>query len=70
MVFRYTEALMGNILQSVACNAVHNVETRCCRWILTTRDWTGKDTLHLTHEFLAKIVGVQRSTISDLTRNL
>jgi CRP-like cAMP-binding protein len=69
MVLRYTEALMAHVLQSVACNAVHSVETRCCRWILTTHDRAGRDDLHLTHEFLAEMVGVQRSTISDVVRS-
>lgn len=70
MAARYTEILMVMTLQSVACNAAHSVETRCCRWILSTADRTGRTELPLTHEFLAEMLGVQRSTVSETTRAL
>jgi CRP-like cAMP-binding protein len=60
LVLRYTEALMAQTLQSVACNAVHSVEARCCRWILMSQDRVGDAELPLTHEFLAEMLGVQR----------
>jgi CRP-like cAMP-binding protein len=67
---RYTEALLMQTFQSVACNAVHAVEARCCRWILSTQDRVGQRDLPLTHEFLAEMLGVQRSTVSLVTRPL
>lgn len=70
LVLRFTEALLAQTLQSVACNATHSVEARCCRWILNTRDRWGSDELPLTHEFLSEMLGVQRSTISAVTRTL
>ncbi|MBO1909267.1 Crp/Fnr family transcriptional regulator [Microvirga sp. 3-52] len=70
LVLRYTEALIAQTLQSVACNAVHNVEARCCRWILMSQDRVGDAELPLTHEFLAEMLGVQRSTVSEVTRAL
>jgi len=70
MVFRFTEALLAQTLQTVACNAVHSVEARCCRWILSTRDRVDHDALPLTHEILAEMLGVQRSTVSSVTRAL
>ncbi len=70
LVQRFTEALLQQVLQSVACNAVHSVEARCCRWILNTRDRVGHDALPLTHETLAEVLGVQRSTVSSVTRAL
>jgi Mn-dependent DtxR family transcriptional regulator len=54
----------------VACNAVHSVEERCCRWILSLHDRLDQDTVPLTHEFLADMRGVQRSTVSSITRSL
>jgi CRP-like cAMP-binding protein len=66
----YVEALLAQTFQSVACNAVHSVEARCCRWILSTRDRVNQDKLPLTHEFLAEMLGVQRSTVSIITRTL
>jgi CRP-like cAMP-binding protein len=70
VVLRYTEALLAQTFQTVACNAVHNVEARCCRWILSTHDRLDQDALPLTHEFLADMLGVQRSTVSLVTRTL
>jgi Mn-dependent DtxR family transcriptional regulator len=54
----------------VSCNAVHPVEARCCRWILNMHDRADGDALPLTHEFLAEMLGVQRSSVSIVTRTL
>src|SRR5215212_7077052 len=67
---RYIEALLKQAFQSIACNGLHSVEARCCRWILSTHDRMHHDTLPLTHEFLAEMLGVQRSTVSLVTRTL
>jgi CRP-like cAMP-binding protein len=67
---RCLQALLAQTLQTVACNAVHTVEARCCRWILMIHDRTGADQLALTHEFLASMLGVQRPTVSIVTRTL
>ncbi len=70
VLLRFTEALLTQSLQTVACNAVHSVEARCCRWILSTRDRTDQSTVPLTHELLAEMLGVQRSTVSSIIRTL
>jgi len=70
LFLRFTEALMAQVLQTVACNAVHSVEARCCRQILSTHDRIDHDILPLTHEVLAEMLGVQRSTVSMVTRTL
>lgn len=70
MISRYTEILMVMTLQSVACNAAHSVEARCSRWIISTSDRTGRSDIPLTHEYLAEMLGVQRSTVSEVTRAL
>jgi CRP-like cAMP-binding protein len=70
LVLHFTEAMMARVLQNVACNAVHSVEERCCRWILSMHDRLDRDTVPLTHEFLADMLGVQRSTVSSITRAL
>lgn len=67
---RFVEALFFQTLQILACNALHSVEKRCCRWILSMHDRMEQDTLPLTHELLAEMIGVQRSTISTITRHL
>jgi CRP-like cAMP-binding protein len=70
LVLRFSEAMMARVLQNVACNAVHSVEARACRWILSMHDRLDQDAVPLTHEFLADMLGVQRSTVSSITRSL
>ncbi|WP_312897042.1 Crp/Fnr family transcriptional regulator [Microvirga soli] len=69
-VLAYNEALLAQAYHTVACNAVHPVEARCCRWLLSTHDRLDQDTLPHTHEFLAEMLGVQRSTVSTVLRSL
>jgi CRP-like cAMP-binding protein len=66
----YVEALLAQTFQTVACNTVHSVEARCCRWILSAHDRVDQDTLPLTHEVLAQTLGVHRSTVSIVARTL
>jgi CRP-like cAMP-binding protein len=70
LIMNYGEAFLAQTFQTVSCNALHPVEARCCRWILSMHDRAEGDTLPLTHEFLAEMLGVQRSTISVVTRTL
>lgn len=67
---RYADALLAQIMQSVACNAAHALEARLCRWLLTTQDRSGGDELPLTQEYLAEMLGVQRTTVSGVARAL
>jgi CRP-like cAMP-binding protein len=52
------------VTQSVLCNRMHEVEARLARWLLTSADRMESDSLHLTQEFLAQMLGVQRSTVT------
>ena len=64
---------LGNLAQahqSVACNALHPVGTRLCRWLLMSQDRTASDTIRLTQQFLATMIGVQRTTITRLLAEL
>lgn len=70
MVDLHTEGMMGQALQSVACMAFHTVEARCARWLLTARDQTGSDTIQLTQEFLAQMLGCQRTTVTLVAHTL
>ncbi len=70
LITNYGQALLAHTFQSVSCNAVHPVEARCCRWILAMHDRVEQDTLPLTHEFLAEMLGVQRSSVSVVARTL
>jgi CRP-like cAMP-binding protein len=66
----YGEVLLAQTFQIVSCNAVHPIEARCCRWILMAQDRADQEMLPLTHEVLAEMLGVQRSTVSMVTRTL
>jgi CRP-like cAMP-binding protein len=70
LLLHYGEALLAHTFQNVTCNAIHPIESRCCRWILTMHDRADGDTLPLTHEFLSEMLGVQRSSVSVVTRTL
>lgn len=61
---RYTQALFSQVAQSSACNRVHTIEQRCARWLLQTHDRVSSDQFPLTQEFLAQMLGVQRSSVN------
>lgn len=60
----YVQALINQISQTVACNHVHSIEQRTCRWLLMTHDRVGRDAFYLTQEFLAQMLGVRRASVS------
>jgi CRP-like cAMP-binding protein len=64
VLHRYTQATMVQLAQNVACNRLHTTEERCARWLLQTRDRVAADEFLLTQEFLARMVGVRRGTVS------
>ncbi|EJW13310.1 cyclic nucleotide-binding domain (cNMP-BD) protein [Rhodovulum sp. PH10] len=67
---RYNDALIARIQQSVACNALHDVQTRLCGWLSSARDHARTDVLPVTQEFLSQLLGVRRTTITLLARQL
>jgi len=70
LVVRYNDVLIMQIQQSVACNALHAMEARLCRWLLQTHDCIEGDTVPLTQEFLAQMLGVRRTTVTIAARLL
>lgn len=64
---RYADALLAQMMQSVACNALHRTEERCARWLLATHDRAGDNIIQLTQESLAEMLGVQRTTVTAVT---
>lgn len=67
---RYSDALLAQVMQSVACNAFHPIEARAARWLLHAQDRAGSDRLELTQESLAGLLGVQRTTVNAVARVL
>ena len=61
---KYARFYIAAIAQTAACNRLHYLEERCCRWLLIAHDRARSDTILLTHEFLAMMLGVQRAGVS------
>ncbi len=64
LVGRYAQIVIAQMMQSTACNALHPVQQRCARWLLTTHDRMHRRDFNLSHEFLAVMLGVARPTVS------
>ena len=64
LIRRYTQALMNQISQSTACNHLHSIQERMCRWLLMTHDRVGADQFSLTQEFLSQMLGVRRASVT------
>lgn len=67
---RHLQALSAQTSQIAACNAVHSVEERLCRWLLQCRDLLQSNELPLTHEFLAGMLGVRRTSVTLIAGEL
>ncbi len=65
-VSRYVQANVLQLMQGVACNALHSLEQRCCRWLLQTHDRVGEDEFLLKHEFLAIMLGATRPRVTKV----
>jgi CRP-like cAMP-binding protein len=64
LLTRYSQALMGFVMQSTACNAVHSIEQRLARWLLMAQDRMASDSFPLTQEFVAMMLGATRPTVT------
>jgi CRP-like cAMP-binding protein len=70
LVTRFSQALVGFIMQSTACNAVHSVEQRLARWLLMAADRVGTASFPLTQEFVAMMLGATRPTVTVVAGTL
>src|SRR6202043_1599696 len=70
VMLRYAHAFFNQVAQSAACAHLHKVEQRCCRWLLMTRDRMPSGDFLLTHEFLGMMLGVRRTTVTDVMGTL
>jgi CRP-like cAMP-binding protein len=61
---RFAQTLITQISHSVACNRVHPVEERICRWLLMTHDRVGLDDMVLTQQFVSQMLGVRRPSVT------
>jgi len=64
VMLRYVHAFFNQVAQSAACNHFHTLQQRCCRWLLMTHDRMQSNDFLLTQEFLAMMLGVQRTGVT------
>jgi len=64
VMLHYAHAFFNQVAQSAACNQFHSIEQRCCRWMLMTHDRMQSERFLLTQEFLAMMLGVQRTGVT------
>ena len=70
LVLRYKEALLGQVQQTAACNALHPLEARLARWLLQTLDRADDPKLPLTQDFMAQMLAVRRTTVTLIASQL
>jgi CRP-like cAMP-binding protein len=64
------EVLLEQARITAACNALHGIEARFCRWLLQTRDRAESDTIMLTQEFLSEMLGVRRTSVTEVAHKI
>jgi len=67
---RYGDCLLAQVLQSVACNAVHDFEARLARWLLAAQDRLGRRDVSATQDFIAEMLGVRRTYATRIVGTL
>jgi CRP-like cAMP-binding protein len=70
MCIQYNEVLLSQARITAACNALHVVEARFCRWLLQSADRAESDTVVLTQEFLAEMLGVRRTSVTEVASKI
>lgn len=70
MCMRFNENLLAQARITAACNALHLIEERFCRWLLQTSAITKSATVNLTQEFLSEMLGVRRTSVTEVAQKL
>ncbi len=70
LCIRYNEVLLSQARVTAACNALHSIEARFCRWLLQSADRAASDTILLTQEFLAEMLGVRRTSVTEVANKV
>src|ERR1019366_4595076 len=70
LLLSYSQTLLCMVSQTAACNRLHSVEKRCCRWLLMAYDRMDSNEFPLTQEALALMLGVHRQSITEVARSL
>jgi CRP-like cAMP-binding protein len=70
LCIQYNEVLLSQARVTAACNAMHVIEARFCRWLLQSADRAGSRTIYLTQEFLAEMLGVRRTSVTEVASKI
>ena len=70
LMYAHVQAFLEQVMVSVACNGAHSLKQRLARWLMMMRDRSDDDTLSITQNLLAEMLGVQRPTITNVVREL
>ncbi len=70
LCIRYNEVMLIQARITAACNALHPIEERFCRWLLQSSDRAASDTVTLTQELLSEMLGVRRTSVTEVARKL
>jgi CRP-like cAMP-binding protein len=66
----YAETTIKQLMHAAACNALHKIQERCCRWLLMVHDRVDGDAFDLSHEFLGVMLGVRRQSVTEVAGTL
>jgi CRP-like cAMP-binding protein len=69
LLVKYEQFFLAQVQQTAACNALHNIQARTCKWLLRMQELAGDD-LRLTQEFLAQMMGVRRTSVTEVAMEL
>jgi CRP-like cAMP-binding protein len=70
LLHRYTHAYLSQVSQTAACNRLHPLDQRLCRWVLMTHNRVQRDEFPITQEFIGQMLGVARPTVSTTAKML
>ena len=70
LLLRYTQALIAQMTQTAVCNRHHSVDQQLCRWLLLSLDRLPTNTLAMTQELIANMLGVRREGVTEAAGRL
>ena len=70
LLLRYTQSLVASMAQTAACNRHHSIDQQLCRWLLLSLDRLPDNTLTMTQELIANMLGVRREGVSEAAGKL
>jgi len=70
LMLRYTQSLITQMTQTAACNRHHSIDQQLCRWLLLSLDRLSGNSLTMTQELIANMLGVRREGVTDAARKL